>query len=399
MRLLLGLFLMILTPLILLLPNKQFRQQVLRKNYYYGFYDYTKLQEQNKKMLNLSLDQVEEVTFSLERPAKEVHVMIIGESADRDHMSIYDYHRQTTPLLEEMKSELYAFNDVIAPYVNSIPNMQAILTFENNEMRDGLPSGATIIHYLKKAGYKTYWISNKKPVGLFDTLTTIMANNCDMASFVRFEKKKLESSHDEILLEPFEEVLAEDTDKKYIFVHLMGQHGPFSARYPDNYEIFDTDVSGKTKKQSTTINRYDNATIYNDFIVSSLIKKAKENQGFTSVLYISDHGQNVYDQGDFSGHSSKGGLEIPFILWLSDSYKQKRPKFVKLLDNSLDRKYVADDIVHSVFDLLGAEFNSLDTTRSIFSQDFTPRKRMVRSYNYRVTIDYDTGKKVEHYKK
>jgi len=390
MRPFIYLFLIILAPLLLLMLDKGFGAQVLRKNYYYGFYDYTRLQKQNSEMLDLSLDDIEEVSFSIKRPAKEVHFMIIGESADRDHMSVYGYQRKTTPLLEDMKDELFLFDDVIAPFVNSIPNMKALLTFENYDMRDGLPSKATMIHYLKKANYKTYWVSNKKPIGLFDTLATIMANNCDMTSFIRFEKNNCKNGHDEILLDPIKKILEEDTDKKYIFVHLMGQHVPFKMRYPESFNVFKDKVDGKTEKQSKTINQYHNATVYNDYIIKTIIEMARQTGHYSSLLYTSDHGQNVYDYGDFTGHSLNGGLEIPFILWLSDSYRQVRPNRTKLLNEYVNRKYMADDTVHTVFDILGAKFKSQDQSRSIFSPDFIDRKRMIRSYNYSMCADYDT---------
>ncbi|MHC4289852.1 MAG: phosphoethanolamine transferase [Planctomycetota bacterium] len=393
MRSFLCVFVLLLLPSLLLLYNRDFRKQVLRKNYFFGYYDYTKLQKQNEDILNLSLDQLEEIDFKFERPLKEIHVMIIGESADRDHMSLYGYNRRTTPMLEAIGSELFLFDDVIASFLNSIPNMKALLTFENDQMRTGLPNKATVIHYIKKADYKTYWISNKNPLGLRDTLATIMAKNCDMRSFVRFEKSHTGQGFDEILLEPIADVLSEDANKKYIFVHLMGQHGPFRLRYPDGYGIFKDIVEGKTEKQSEIINHYDNATRYNDFIVASIIKKVRAESAYSSVLYISDHGQNIYDNGNFYGHCMQEGLEVPFVLWLSDSYKQTRPEQTELFKSYLGRKYKTDDVGHSVFDLLGVEFDSSDTTRSIFSPDFKNRKRIIHTFNYRGGTDYDTRNK------
>ena len=50
---------------------------------------------------------------------------------------------------------------------------------------------------------------------------------------------------------------------------------------------------------------------------------------------------------------------------------------------------MTDDVVYSVFDLLGVEFDPNDTTRSIFSPDFKNRKRIIHTFNYQGGRDYD----------
>ena len=47
-----------------------------------------------------------------------------------------------------------------------------------------------------------------------------------------------------------------------------------------------------------TYNFYDNAVRYNDHVVSSLIKRYSATTPNGFLLYLSDHGEDVYSSGD-----------------------------------------------------------------------------------------------------
>ena len=51
------------------------------------------------------------------------YVFIVGESANRNHLSLYGYKRNTTPKLEAMRDELVVFEDVISPDTHTIPSL------------------------------------------------------------------------------------------------------------------------------------------------------------------------------------------------------------------------------------------------------------------------------------
>ena len=76
----------------------------------------------------------------------------------------------------------------------------------------------------------------------------------------------------------FAKVLADSAPRKFIVVHLLGTHMSYQYRYPPEFERF-TDRRGApahvTDAQLPTYNSYDNAVLYNDFVVSSLIKRLR----------------------------------------------------------------------------------------------------------------------------
>src|SRR5690606_39947201 len=81
-----------------------------------------------------------------------------------------------------------------------------------------------------------------------------------------------------------------------IFLHLEGCHISYHKKYPDSFNFF-TDTP-KTKfnsaKAHQTINEYDNAVRYNDFVVSEVIDLVKKANKNSYVMYFSDHGEEVF---------------------------------------------------------------------------------------------------------
>ena len=63
------------------------------------------------------------------------YVFIVGESANRNHFSLYGYKRNTTPRLEAMRDELVIFDDVISPDTHTIPSLRKVLLFPELRQR------------------------------------------------------------------------------------------------------------------------------------------------------------------------------------------------------------------------------------------------------------------------
>ncbi len=90
---------------------------------------------------------------------------------------------------------------------------------------------------------------------------------------------------------------------KCVFYHLMGQHEAFQSRYPKAFERFKAkDYLTFPEHQREVLAAYDNATLYNDYVVSSIIDLYKDKDAV--VFYFSDHALDVFDTDpDFFGHA------------------------------------------------------------------------------------------------
>ena len=190
------------------------------------------------------------------------------------------------------------------------------------------------------------------------------------------------TSYDSKLFKPFAAALDEKADKKFIVLHLMGSHSAYYKRYPPAYKLF----TGNGRKEKT-IAEYDNSILYNDYIVDSLLntialKDASGNNGIASVIYLSDHGENVYDELDRAGHDyskelPRSNVEIPFIVWLSQGYIFLNPEKSATVKRNVNKPYVADDLFHSIMDLNGIQSPYLQEDRSIFSDKYNPNRKRI----------------------
>tara|TARA_B110000971_G_scaffold176993_1_gene182596 strand:+ start:1063 stop:2691 length:1629 start_codon:yes stop_codon:yes gene_type:complete len=316
----------------------------------------------------------------------EVYVIVLGESTSRSHFGLYDYPRPTTPKLNSLKDELIIYNDVISPHAHSIASITKVFTLGNYEHSDKIGDGS-IIQLANKANFETVWLSNQRPIGIYESLVTKIALSSNKSKFLTTTYGAHSKVKDAELLPELERVLSDDSSsKKFIIIHLMGTHASYVNRYPDTFNKFkDTPLSNyKSDETSRIINHYDNAVLYTDFVVSEIIQKVKALNTKSFVLYMSDHGEELFKDRNMAGHnedvSTQDMYDVPFLLWQSDDYKEQ-----KQLKIDVDRSYMLDDLFHSVADLLEISAKEVEEERSIFNAAFKDRKRFILE-----SSEYDT---------
>ncbi|OQX75785.1 MAG: hypothetical protein B6D64_11085 [Bacteroidetes bacterium 4484_276] len=317
---------------------------------------------------------------------RQTFVLILGESCSRRHMSLYGASRKTNPKLET-RDDLIVYADVVSPYSNTLNSVLSILSQSNLEHKVSFENSIDIIDVFHSAGFKTYWISNQSPIGIWDNMVTVFAKKSDYIKFVNTTSNSsfeaiFTTSYDSKLFKPFLRALNEDVDKKFIVLHLMGSHSSYSKRYPSDFDIF----SGPGGKQET-IAEYDNSILYNDYIIDSLLNiiisnDSHHNNSITSAIYLSDHGENVYDELDRVGHDyskvlPKANVEIPFIVWLSPAYLKLNPYKTTIIKSNSNMPFVSDDLFHSIMDLNGIESKYLEEERSVFSEKFNETRQRI----------------------
>ena len=308
----------------------------------------------------------------------EVYVLVLGESTSRAHFGLYNYYRATTPRLISIKDELSVYNNVISAHPHSITSITKLLTLGNREHPEKISKGS-IIQLANSAGFETIWLSNQRPIGIYESLVTKIALSSSRSNFLTTVQGVHNNVLDGALLPELETVLANSSSsKKLIIIHLMGTHVNYASRYPETFNTFtETPISNyKSDKISKTINDYDNAVLYTDHVISKIIQQIKTLNKRSFVLYFSDHGEELFKDYNMAGHnediSTKDMYDVPFILWQSENFKKhKNIEFV------LDRPYMLDDLFHSLADLLGISAREVDLQRSIFSSNFKSRKRII----------------------
>ena len=303
-------------------------------------------------------------------------VLLLGESAQRGHMQLYGYSKPTSPYMIGLQKtkNLLVFDDVVSPHAQTSLSIPKIFTLANyeNEAQKPWYQRATLISFFENVGYQTYWISNQEPAS-YITPAGMLGSICDNALFVSAYKQ----FHDGELLPHIEKTLrGGGMQKRFLSIHLIGSHNTYGDRYPAGYGIFEAISSDeKTRKKAL----YDNAMLYNDNILNEIFKLFSQSDSI--VVYLSDHGEEVYEIDDFVGHGddhiTRFTCEIPMLIYVSDIFIQKHPKIYEKLKASVHRPYMSDDLIHTVLDIAGIQTPNFDPTRSIINDQFNEKRRRI----------------------
>ena len=323
-------------------------------------------------------------------------VFILGESTNRNHMHLYGYNLPNTPNFDAMKQkgEIAAFTDCVSPHSTTVAVLSELFTFCDRESDKDWYEYNNLIDVMNAAGYKTNWLSNQESSGVWGNVAQIYAEHSTRHEFTRIRDSREDYGIlDEELFPLVDRARAEAADKNFYVVHLMGGHGLYYNRFPYSFSKFHKeDIQlpvAEDKKE--IIAQYDNALYYNDYVVSSIIDKFRDEE--TLVIYVPDHSEAVYDEGGFAGHieenPTRNMIEIPVIMWASDKFKAKYPEKWAAVQRAVDRPYMTDDMIHAVLDLADIKTADFDPAKSIVNAKFdASRKRIFNN------MDYDTQIKI-----
>lgn len=309
-------------------------------------------------------------------------IFILGESTTRNHLQLYGYNLPTTPLLAErnLRGELKIFSDTVSPHAHTIPCLQKIFTFLRTEDSPKDFYSGNFFEILNAAGYHTVWLSNQEAGGIWGNLGKIYSKSCSEKNFTRLRDSYEESlsAFDEELLPMLAESLEHPHEKSFYVLHLMGTHLQYNRRYPKTYEKFSAEDETHPEKKAREIRAtYDNAVLYNDYIINQVIEQVKNFDAV--VIYISDHGDDVYDEKDFAGHEetnpSRIMFEVPFVIWTSEKFQANHPALEQKFSAALNKPFMSDDMIHFLMDMLKIETPNFDETLSPLSEKYNSERQ------------------------
>ncbi len=298
-------------------------------------------------------------------------VIIIGESFAKTHSSLYGYEKPTNPKLASLQDSLslVVFKDVSSPATHTIPAFKCIMSTYKPEYGDSVKwySCTTLIEVMQKAGYHTQWFSNQSKNGLYDNVVGRYADLCDEDYFVgnKYAGMMRTSLDEEVIDLAMPHINNQGRQRNVYFYHLMGSHSNYKNRYPISFDIFKPDEYIDVKQlQRRNFAEYDNSVLYNDSVVYEIMKKFQDEEAI--VFYFSDHGQDFYNSSDdFCGHgidsdpeSAYWGTQIPFVVYMSERYKEKYPEKVRDIEYKADEPFRTDDFMYLIMDIIGVKFAS-----------------------------------------
>lgn len=304
--------------------NRELTSYLTPFKLYVSSYKYFKRSLNNSPREFLMLDT--EPSLSYVRAKKSVNVVVLGETARAKNFSLNGYEKFTNK--HTANTGVVSFTDVAScgtATAISVPCMFSRLSKQNYDkhVANSQQNALDLIHL---AGTKVVWIDNNNG-GCKDVCTRVETVVIDENSANPLCDG--EYCLDEILLEYLDKQLAIESDENVLIVlHMMGSHGPtYYRRYPSEHRTFLPDCQRSDIQNCTSeelVNTYDNTILYTDFVLAKITNRLQmlsdENDVNTSMLYISDHGESLGENGIYLhglpySFAPKEQTHVPLLLW------------------------------------------------------------------------------------
>jgi glucan phosphoethanolaminetransferase (alkaline phosphatase superfamily) len=305
----------------------------------------------------------------------EIYVLVIGETTRRANFHLYGYPRETTPQLEKTKN-LTPFSNVNSSANLTLFSLPQIITRSDPDHFNVQYKEKTILDVFHEANYYTALI------GAQNMSTPILKRLHSVSDYSFSAKSDISSSqfYDGDILKNVKEIINDKTHrKKFIIIHSLGSHFRYSNRYPQGFEKFKPNISRSgysnmsLEYKQELINSYDNSILYTDYFLASLIKEIDKANVISGLIYLSDHGENLYDDGKTIFHGGEKPThfeyEIPYLVWNSQKYRDFYPEKMKALESNKNKKGSSTATFYSLSDMANLSYknSNAEMNKSFFS--------------------------------
>ncbi len=304
-------------------------------------------------------------------------LLVVVDTLRADRLSLYGYHRPTSPNLDAFARDGVTFLSARSPAGCTFPSVNALLTSRNPALFLGQPSGMgipetvqSLPEILRDHGYSTAAVSaspivrntpsRMNPTGGFGRGFQTFDEDCWRKHAACVNEKALGLVR--TLPEPW-----------FLYLHYMEPHAPYRpaadhrrkfapqnpkgvrpwAKRGEAFPMARRLYDGNTQYQfgprdlAHLSDLYDEEIAYFDEQLAKLLKELKDRDLLdrTAIVLTADHGEELYDHGDF-GHCRSLAYETILKTPLVMSLPGVRPERRKSLAGNLD-------VVPTLLDYLG----------------------------------------------
>jgi lipid A ethanolaminephosphotransferase len=294
---------------------------------------------------------------------RAVTLIVVGETARAANFSLNGYARNTNPTLSRQVGLLNFphMQSCGTATAVSVPCVFSVLGRE--DYSDAKAYGQEgLLDVLTHAGYEVLWRDNNSGC----------KGTCARVSFEDLSQPQGGNRwcvdgecYDERLLERLPEIIHAARQDMVIVLHQKGSHGPaYFKRYPAAFGRFgpvcrSNDLDDCSRE--SIVAAYDNSILYTDHFLNQaieLLKASEAHDGINAALmYFSDHGEslgehNMYLHGAPYMISPAEQREVPFMLWLSDGFRERFQIEQRCLAARTGQHLTHDNVFHSVLGML-----------------------------------------------
>lgn len=337
-------------------------------------------------------------------------VLIIGESYSKAHCQLYGYPQKDTPRQRRLERGgwLTKFNDVVSCWNLTSFVFKNVLSMHVVGEKGEWCDYPLFPELFRKAGYQVTFLTNQFLLAAGQAVYDFSGGfflNDPVLSKAQFDLRNT-SLHrfDEGLLSDYDNFLNEGKinlkGNNLIIFHLIGQHVSYNTRYPkdrakwhaDDYKELRPDIAGDHYRRRM-IAAYDNACLYNDSIVTQIVKRFEDKDAI--VVYMPDHGEEIFEPGrdiicrnhsaDVDWPLAHYEFEVPFWIWCSRKYAHREPEVFKAIKDAKNRRFMTDALPHMMVWLAGISSKDYNDKYNLLSPNYDEsRPRFLKN-----SVDYD----------
>lgn len=225
-------------------------------------------------------------------------ILVIDESIRGDHLSINGYHRETTPFLDQLDATdrtFYNWGVAVAggtcSYISNVLMITGVRPgVDEFHLSDRYP---TVFQYAKAMGYRTYYM---------DVQTATLWNGLrgqDLVYIDSWHKViEFEDGYDsDLRAADLVTQIVSTTTGNFIVLNKRGVHFLYESSYPPEEEVWGPIPANYRQQPSLVINAYDNGIRYNLENFFGRLLSDPSILDDTTILYTSDHGQTLFENG------------------------------------------------------------------------------------------------------
>lgn len=345
-------------------------------------------------------------------------VLIIGESYGKVHSQLYGYKYPTTPRQVKLERSglLTRFSDVVSCWNLTSFVFKNVLSMHVVGQKGEWCDYALFPELFKKAGYNVTFFTNQflpqAKEAIYDFSGGFFLNNPELSKFLFTTRNKSLHRFDEGLLADYDGLVksgdivinnARDRksaakDPNLIIFHLIGQHVNYRTRVPNDRRVFTAADYAESRPDLSERRRrvladYDNACLYNDSIVASIIKRFENTNSI--VIYMPDHGEECYEPGrnficrnhsaDVDWPLAHYEFEVPFWIYCTHRYAVTHPEIFKAIKDAKDKRFMTDALPHMLVWLAGISAKDYRPEYNLLSPQYNERRPRILKH----VADYD----------
>lgn len=297
-------------------------------------------------------------------------VFILGESATRNHWSLYGYPKKTTPEMDAIKDELAVFTDLVTPVSNTAKAMELIFTHSALERPDN--PKCTYAQMLKATGFDVSLYSSQSRWGRWDGVESFIFAGSDPLVFLD-EEHLTGPWYDDKLLDYLDRDISSQTNQSVTILHLRGSHFPAQAHYPcENRPAALEKFIAETSGPNADTNSYDTSIFFTDSILGKTVERLKQRGGPAWMIYLSDHGDSI-GANSWRLTNDRNVWEVPMIIWFSADYANKFPDIVSAVKKARTLPLQSDLLLAGFLHIAGVKGWEIGSEKDFLSELFKPR--------------------------